>query len=90
MARFLENFGKIRPQQWKREVWPSGWRRRLVGGRRGWGFILYRLITAGLCYQPAVMVGDIITAGSCNQPAVMTDITAGSNGHYGHQLWTRR
>ena len=48
------------------------------------------IITAGSCYQPAVMVGDIITAGSCNQLAMMIDITAGSNGHYGHQLWTRR
>ena len=48
------------------------------------------LYTAGSCYQPAVMVGDLITAGSCYQPAVMRNITAGTNGHYGHQLWTRR
>ena len=44
------------------------------------------LYTAGSCYQPAVMVGDLITAGSCYQPAVTMDITAGPNGHYGHQL----
>ena len=48
------------------------------------------LITAGSWMEPAVMVGDLITAGSCYQPAVMRDITAGPNGHYGHQLWTRR
>jgi hypothetical protein len=41
------------------------------------------IITAGSCYQPAVMVGDLITTGSCYQPAVMRDITAGPNGHYG-------
>ena len=38
------------------------------------------LYTAGSCYQPAVMVGDLITAGSCYQPKVMMDITAGPNG----------
>jgi len=47
---------------------------------------LWLVITAGSCYQPAVMVGDLVTVGSCYQPAVMMDITAGPNGHYGHQL----
>ena len=47
-----------------------------TGGRRGWNFVLYSLITAGSWLEPAVMVGDLITAGP--------------NGHYSHLLWTRR
>ena len=104
MVRFNENFGKIRQQQWRREVWPSGWRRKVMGGRRGWGFVLYRLITAGSkheplvmlnitagpCYKPAVICSQAITNGSYHEPAVIGSITAGSNGHYDHLLWTRR
>ena len=44
------------------------------------------LITAGSWLEPVVMVGDLITIGPYYQPAVMMDITAGPNGHYGHQL----
>src|SRR6185312_3588695 len=104
MVMFHENFGKIRQQQWRREVWLSGWRRKVVGGRRGWGFVLYRLITtrskheplvmlnitAGLCYKPAVICSQDITNGSYHEPAVIISITAGSNGHYDHLLWTRQ
>ena len=99
MVRFHENFGKIRQQQRRREVWPSGWRRKVVGGR-GWGFVLYRLITAGskheplvmlnitagLCYKLAVICSQDITNGSYHEPAVIISITAGSNGHYDHLL----
>ena len=97
MARFHENFGKIRLQQWRREVWPSGWRRKVVGGRRGWGFVLahhQRLvmlhITAGSCYKPAVICSQDITNGSYHELAVIISITADSNGHYDHLLWTRQ
>ena len=78
MVRFHENFGKIRLQQWRREVWPLGWRRKVVGGRRGWGFVLYRLITADSKHEPLVML--LITAGSCYKLAVMRSqaITNGS------------
>ena len=69
-----------------------------MGGRRAWGFVLYRLITAGSkheplvmlliiagsCYKPAVICSQDITNGSYHEPAVIISITAGSNGHYGH------
>ena len=50
----------------------------MVGGRRSWGFVLYRLITAGSKDEPLVML--LITAGSCYKPAVICsqDITNGS------------
>jgi len=35
-----------------------------MGGRRGWNFVLYSLITAGSWLELAVMVGDLITTGS--------------------------
>ena len=47
-------------------------------------------ITAGLYYKPAVMRSQGITNGSYHEPAVIGSITAGSNGHYGHLLSTRR
>ena len=47
-------------------------------------------ITAGSCYKPAVMRSQTITNGSYHEPAVIGSITAGSNGHYGHLVWTRR
>ena len=56
---------------------------------RGWGFVLYRLITAGSYYEPAMMPYDTITNSSCDEPAVMRHITAGFNDRYGHQLWSR-
>jgi len=78
MERFHENFVKIRPQQWRREVWPSAWRRKVVGGRRGWSFVLYRFITAGSYHEPAVMLP--ITVCLCYESAVMHSqgITNGS------------
>jgi len=48
------------------------------------------LIIAGSWMESAMMIGDLITVGPCYQPAVMMGITASPNGHYGHQLWTRR
>ena len=85
-------------------MWPSGWRRKVVGGRRGWGFVMYRLITAGSkheplvmlnitagpYYKPAVICSQAITNGSYHELAVIGNITTGSNSHYGHLLWTRR
>ena len=47
-------------------------------------------ITAGPCYKPAVICSQAITNGSYHEPAVIGNITAGSNGHYDHLLWTRR
>jgi len=47
-------------------------------------------ITAGSCYKPAVMRSQAITNGSYHEPAVIGSITAGSNGHYGHLVWTRQ
>ena len=46
-------------------------------------------ITAGSCYKPALMRSQAITNGLYHEP-VIGSITAGSNGHYGHLLSTRR